>query len=188
MRTSIARFISIAGHPFVLVPLLIFLPRYQSDRNGAIRVVLLFAAIVFFPMSILIWRSVASGRWSTVDASDKDNRPLLYKVSIAVSFAAAAYFHFVEPSPSIVRGSIVVAGMLFLAAVLNRRIKISLHLAFACFCGILLIRVRLSYGLPMLLLVPALIWSRIVLSRHVFSEALGGILMGTLAAACFIWE
>jgi hypothetical protein len=62
MRTSIARFISIAGHPFILVPLLIFLPRYRSNSNGAIRVALLFAAIVFIPMSILIWRSVASGR------------------------------------------------------------------------------------------------------------------------------
>jgi membrane-associated phospholipid phosphatase len=87
----------------------------------------------------------------------------------------------------VVRGSIVSAVMLMLTAALNHRIKISLHLTFACFCGILLARVRLSYGLPVLLLIPALIWSRVVLSRHGLPETLCGLILGLFGAAGFIF-
>jgi hypothetical protein len=187
MKTTAARFISIAGHPFVLLALLLFLPRFQSSTNGALRTTLTFAIIVFVPLTILIWRSYASGEWRTVDASDKADRPLFYRVSIALVLGATAWFWLVERSPALARGSLAAAAMLLLAATLNRWIKISLHLAFACFSGILLARVRLSYGLPVLLLVPPLIWSRIVLSRHVFSETVGGVVLGVLGALGFMW-
>lgn len=187
MRISVARFISIAGHPFVLLPLLLFLPRFQSGPGGAFRITLAFVAIVFVPLAVLIWRSVASGEWRTVDATDKADRPRLYKASIAVLVAATAYFFFVEHSPEIVRGCFIAAGMLLSAAGLNRWIKISLHLTFACFCGVLLARVRLSYGVPVLLLMPPLIWSRLVLSRHVLSETIGGMILGLFGASCFLW-
>src|ERR1019366_4132383 len=121
----------------------------------------------------------------TVDASDKSDRPALYKAAIVVIAVAIAYFYFIEPSPEVVRGCLVTSGMLLLAALLNRWCKISLHITFACFCGILLARVRLSYGIPVLLLLPPLIWSRLVLSRHVLSEAIGGVMLGSAGAACF---
>jgi membrane-associated phospholipid phosphatase len=187
MRTSAARFISIAGHPFVLLPLLVFLPRFSSGTGGAFRTTFAFAAIVLGPMAALIWRSVTSGEWHTVDASNKADRPLLYKASMTILAAATAYFYFVDHSPEIARGCAIAAGMLLLAAMLNRWCKISLHITFACFCGILLARVRLGYGIPILLLVPPLIWSRLVLSRHVFSEAIGGAMLGLAGAACFMW-
>jgi len=99
----------------------------------------------------------------------------------------SAYFYFVDRSPNIVRGCIVSAAMILLAAGLNRWVKISLHLTFACFCGILLARVRWSFGLPVLLIIPPLIWSRLVLLRHVVSEIIGGVILGLFGAACFIW-
>jgi hypothetical protein len=186
MKINAARFISIVAHPFVLLTLLVFLPRFQNDAGGAFRTTLIFVGIVLVPMALLIWRAVASGRWATVDASDRADRPLLYGVSVVVLIAAIAYFYFVERSSALVRGSFVAAAMLMLAAMLNRRIKISLHLTFACFCGVLLIRVRLSYGLPVLLLIPALIWARVVLSRHVFPETICGLILGLSGATVFL--
>ncbi len=187
MKTSVARVISIAGHPFVLLPLLIFLPLFQSDVGGALRTTLIFGCIVVIPLGLLIWRSCASGEWRTVDASDKANRPVLFKATILVLIVVSAYFHFVERAPQVVRGCIVSSAMLLLAAGLNRWIKISLHLTFACFCGVLLATVRLNYGLPVLLLVPPLIWSRLVLSRHIVSETIGGVILGLLGASFFLW-
>jgi hypothetical protein len=186
MRINAARFISIVAHPFVLLTLLVFLPRFQNDAGGAFRTTLIFVGIVLVPMALLIWRAVASGRWATIDASDKTDRPLLYGVSVVVLMAAIACFYFAERSSALVRGSLVGASMLMLAALLNHRIKISLHLTFACFCGVLLARVRLSYGLPVLLLIPPLIWSRVVLSRHVFPETIGGLILGIAGAAVFL--
>ena len=187
MRILAARFISIAGHPFVLLPVLIFLPRLERDRASALGATLVFVGIVCIPLALLMWRCVASGQWTTVDASDRDDRPLLLKASLGVVLVATAYFWLADPSPAIVRGSIVAAAILLLAAALNRWLKISLHLTFACFCGLILAQVRLSYGIAVLLLIPPLVWSRIVLSRHALSETVGGILLGALGAAGFIW-
>lgn len=167
----------------MLLPLLVFLPRFQVQGGTAVRATLVFVGIVLVPIALLIWRSFASGRWRTVDASDKEDRPALYNTSILVLLSAAAYFHFVERSPALVRGFIVAASMLLVAAALNRLLKISLHVAFARFCGVLLFRVRLGYGLPVLLLVPLLIWSRLVLSRHVWPETIGGAVLGLFGAA-----
>ncbi len=187
MKIAAARWISIVAHPFVLLPLLFFLPRFQSDSAGAFRTTLAFIAIVLIPLALLIWRSRASGRWQTVDASDQADRPALYTTSLGVLAAVIAYFSFVDHAPVLVRGCAVAAGMIALAALLNHWLKISLHLAFACFSGVLLARVRLSYGLPVLLLVPPLIWSRLVLSRHVLSETIGGVVLGVAAASCMLW-
>jgi hypothetical protein len=187
MKIIAARYISIAGHPLVLLPLLIFLARNQGDGSGALRTTLVFVAITSIPLGFLIWRSRATGRWRTVDASDKVDRPVLYRGIIAVLVALAIYFQFVDRAPDIVRGCIATAGMMCVAAALNRRLKISLHLAFACFCGIILMRIRLAYGVPVLLLVPALIWSRLVLSRHALSETFAGVALGVIGASCVIW-
>jgi hypothetical protein len=187
MKIPAARFISIVAHPFVLLPLLIFLTQLQNDRGGASHATIAFVAIVLVPLAMLIWRSVASGQWRTVDASDKAERPSLYICSLLVLAAAAAYFHFVNPSPSISRGCLASGAMMLVAFALNRWIKISLHLVFASFCGLLLSSMRLEFGLPILLLLPLLIWSRLVLSRHVLSETLGGVILGGASAACLIW-
>ena len=187
MKIPAARFISIVAHPFVLLPLLIFLPQFQNDKGVASRATSSFIAIVLIPLALLIWRSVASGQWGTVDASDQSERPSLYIGSLVVSGAAAAYFYFVSPSPTLVRGCLAAGAMILVAFALNRWIKISLHLVFAAFCGLLLARVRLEYGLPILLLLPLLMWSRLVLSRHVLSETIGGTLLGAAGAASLIW-
>jgi hypothetical protein len=187
MRIPAARFISIVGHPFVLLALLVFLSRLQNSPGDAVHRTLLFAGIVLAPMALLIWRSVSSGKWRTVDASDREDRPLLYGAALLVLCVATLYFGFVEHLPAMGRGCGVSAGMIAIAAAANRWIKLSLHLAFACFCGILLCRVRLGFGLPVLLLVPALIWSRLVLSRHLFSETVGGVILGGVGAAGFVW-
>jgi hypothetical protein len=187
MKIPVARVISIVGHPFVLLVLLVLLPRLQNSPSDAVHKTLLFAGIVLVPLALLIWRCVSSGEWRTVDASDREDRPLLYRTILAVLCVATVYFVFVERTPAIGRGCGVSAGMVAIAAAGNRWIKVSLHVAFACFCGILLGRVRLAFGLPILLLVPALIWSRVVLSRHVFSKTIGGVILGGLGAACFIW-
>jgi hypothetical protein len=187
MKNSAARIISIAAHPFVLLPLLIFLTLFPRDSGGALRTTLIFVSIVLVPSALLIWRACASGEWQTVDASDKANRPILYKVAVIVLIVAIVYFQFNERSANLVRGCSVSAVMLLLAAGINRWIKISLHLTFACFCGVLLAQVRLSFGLPLLLILPLLIWSRLVLSRHVVSETIGGAILGLSGAARFIW-
>jgi membrane-associated phospholipid phosphatase len=182
----LARLVSILAHPFVLVVLLLLLPRLEKDVAGAIRTSISVVAIVIFPLALLIWRSYSSGQWKTVDASSKTDRPLLYVTVLIALVVLAFYFYHVEHSQVLVRGVLITFCMIAVALVLNRWIKVSLHLAFASYCAVLLATVDLRYGLPILLLLPLLAWSRLVLSRHSMSEVLGGSALGLLAAGCFL--
>jgi hypothetical protein len=188
MRTPAARTISIIGHPFVLLSLLIVAFHLRSNAQNALRVIFAFTAIVLLPLALLIWRSRATGRWRTVDASDKADRPVLYFAIGAVLIGAGAYFYFMEHSPVFVRGCLVVGAMMLVAFALNRRIKLSLHVAFAAFCGLLLTTIYLAAGSLVLFCVPFLIWSRLVLSRHVLSETIGGLVLGGAGAVYLIWQ
>ena len=187
MRTLAARCISILGHPLVLLSLLVLSLHLRTSPQNVLPLTFAFALVVLLPLGLLIWRSRASGRWRTVDASDKADRPVLYLTIAAVLIGAGAYFHFVEHSALFVRGCFVVGAMMLVAFALNYWIKFSLHVAFASFCGLLLGAVQLRAGLLILLCLPALIWSRLVLSRHVLSETIGGLILGGCGATYLIW-
>jgi len=88
----------------------------------------------------------------------------------------------------LVRRRVWLAGiaLVAVAAVLNRWIRLSLHLAFAVYCGLVLAKIHFGYGLPILLLAPLLAWSRLVLLRHTLPEVIGGSVLGLGAAAILI--
>ena len=186
MRIAAARIISIVGHPFILLSLLVWWLQLQTNRERAVQATMAFGLIVLVPLALLIWRARASGRWQTVDASNKTDRPVFYLAMGVVLLAAGGYFHFIEHSPAFVRGCLVVGAMMLVAFGLNRWIKLSLHVAFAVFCGLLLATFQLSWGLPILLFLPLLIWSRLVLSRHILSETIGGMILGSAGAGYLI--
>src|SRR4051794_39939158 len=115
MRIAAARIISIIGHPFVLLSLLVWWLQLQTNRERALQATLAFGLIVVLPLALLIWRAWASGRWQTVDASDKKDRPIFYLAMGVVLLVAAGYFHFVEQSAAFVRGCVVVGTMMLVA-------------------------------------------------------------------------
>ena len=133
-----ARLLSIVGHPLVLLCVLMLVLHAHRNPERTPMVAAAVALIVLLPLCLLIWRSRASGRWQTVDASDKADRPVLYLAIGLVLVAAAGYFQFVEHSPDFVRGCAVIGGMMLAAFVLNCWIKLSLHVTFATFCGLVL--------------------------------------------------
>src|SRR5262245_11369090 len=187
MRLAVARIISIVGHPFVLLSILVLWLQLQTNRERALRATIAFGLIVLVPFTLVIWRARVSGRWRTVDASDKADRPIFYLAMGIVLLVAAVYFHLVEHSAAFVRGCLVVGAMMLAAFALNPWLKLSLHVAFAIFCGLLLTTFEVSWGLPILLFLPLLIWSRLVLSRHVLSETIGGMILGGLGAGYLIF-
>jgi membrane-associated phospholipid phosphatase len=160
---------------------------WWPDRSGTASakqcaLIGLTSIVLIIPLWILMWRKWRSGRWQTVDASDRADRPAFYGVAplllgllMSCSVVAGGWSF-------MLRGSAAVAVLLGLAAVLNRWIKLSNHVAFAMFTGILLRRLALSWGLGVLVLVPFVAWSRLALSRHTSHEVLGGMVLGAVAA------
>ena len=94
----IARWISILAHPFVMVALLVAVPRWrQSSRTLALQSLLLVIIAVLVPMSVLMLRQVRRRRWSNVDASNPSERPLLFIVGLAGLAALLAWLVLNDP-------------------------------------------------------------------------------------------
>jgi hypothetical protein len=184
-KALFARWVSIVGHPFLLTPLFVLIPIWGQNAASALRNAGVVAAVVVVPLGILIWQRRRTGRWKTVDASERSERPILYRSIFVVLPLLAAYYRFVAPSPIGFQRSMAILLMVGVASALNPWIKLSLHLAFAGFFGLALAGIHLAYGLPILLLIPFLAWSRLELSRHTKLEVIGGLALG-LVAACIL--
>jgi hypothetical protein len=185
-KTKIARWVSMAGHPFVMIVLLVLLLSWALEPAGAMRITCFVVVMGLIPTGWLFWRSSSSRHNQTEAASRSSGRPMLYFSLIAVLLLSGVYFHLVERSTFLARGSLVTAGMVALAALANQWLTLSLHLAFAVYSGLILASIHLGDGLPILLLTPLLAWSRLVLLRHTLPEVIGGSVLGLGAAAILI--
>lgn len=185
-KTKIARWVSIAGHPFVMIVLLVLLLSWAMDPAGAWRVTGFVVVMGSIPTGWLIWRRLSVRGSQTEHASKSSTRAVLYLSMLAVLLLSSAYFYWVEHSVFLARGSLVTAAMVAVAAALNRWVNLSLHLAFAVYSGLVLAKIHPNCGLLILFLAPLLAWSRLTLLRHTLAEVIGGAVLGFGAAFVLI--
>jgi hypothetical protein len=187
-RFAFARLVSIVGHPFAFVTLLLLLPYFRRGDPGALRVAALVVAAGLVPLGVFMRQRYTSGKWATVDASARTDRPMAYLAGFAVLLPLSIYFFFVERSGSLVRGCASIAAMFGTAFALNRWIKLSGHLAFAGFTVLVLARIHPTYAIPMVCFIPVLGWSRLALLRHTIPEVIGGLILGVIAGTVMVWS
>ena len=177
---QLARWVSILAHPFVMVALLVAVPTMRRSPGDAARSVLLVGIAVVVPIAVLMFLQVRRGRWSNVDASKPSERPVLFTVALAGLVAALGWLLLNDPQSFLVRGMLVVAAFLLVAAVLTRWVKLSLHVAFAALTATTLCLAGSAVGYALVAVVPVVFWSRIVLARHRVHELLVGLVLGVL--------
>jgi membrane-associated phospholipid phosphatase len=185
-RITFARFISIIGHPFVFVVLLLLLPFILRGQHSALRVTAIVIVAALIPLGLFMRQRYTSGRWQTVDASARADRPAAYLAGFAALLPMGLYFQLFEHSSILFRGCVTIAAMFAVAFALNRWIKLSGHLAFAGFTALILGDILWTYAIPLILFIPVLAWSRLALQRHTLKEVLGGLALGIIAASVFI--
>jgi len=173
---SVARWVSILAHPFVMASLMAL--------TAGPRSALLVATFTVVPLAILMAVQVRSGRWDDVDASHRAERPALFAVAGLGLLALAVYLAVAQPISPLLRGLLAPVGLLGGAALVNRWVKASLHVGFAVLAAAVLIQVGSVVGWAMVLVVPVLGWSRLALRRHHPGEIVAGVLLG-LAASLF---
>ncbi|HVE58024.1 MAG TPA: phosphatase PAP2 family protein [Pyrinomonadaceae bacterium] len=179
---QIAKVISVIGHPFVLLALTILVAaasRESPARAAGIGAIAILATI--FPMLFIIRQKVKAGKWSDHDVSDAAERRNFYPLMMAVlGFSLVVFYLLGFPRPLLV-GMIISLAILFVAMVINRWSKISLHLTFAVYFAVSLLAVNYWMSGGLLALAIAVGWSRIKLERHNPAQVLSGALLGAIA-------
>lgn len=173
--TLLARLVSIALHPFAVFAALALLATWRVDPPALGRTALGFVAGVAI-VAVFIWQRRRGGHWETVDASRRQERPLLYALLLAV---AGGYWLWMGGRGSATSTGVLAAALMLCAAGLaNRWIKLSLHMASLAFAGVAVWPLSPAVSVATLLALPVLGWSRLRLARHTWPETIGGTALG----------
>jgi hypothetical protein len=182
--TRLARWLSILFHPFVMVGGMVgTAASARQTRGEAARSVGIVVLFTIVPLAVLMIRQVRRGAWENVDASNRQERPILYLVGAVALVSLLAYLIVLRPQSFMVRGVVAAFGMLAVCAATTRWIKVSLHMAFAALAATTLALMGSIVGYALVLGLPALAWARLALSRHTRLELALGALAGVAAGA-----
>lgn len=176
--TRYARIVSIVLHPFAVFTALALVAAARLDPASLPRTMLGIGVVVAIVWAFVLQR-YRSGRWSTVDASQRQERPLLYLLALVL--AGAYWFWMGGTASATSQGVLAAVAMLCVAGVANRWIKLSLHMASLAFAGVALLSLWMPAAVALLALLPLLAWSRLRLARHSRVEVLGGTALGLIS-------
>ena len=173
-----ARWTSILLHPFAVFAALALIAAWRMDPASLPRTAIGMTVAVAIVWAFVLQRR-RSGRWGTVDASDRRERPILYALVLVV---AAGYWWWLGGRASATgQGVVAVIAMLCVAGIANRWIKLSLHMASLAFASMAMLSLWPPAGIAALLALPLLGWSRLRMARHSLPEVSGGSALGLLA-------
>lgn len=185
---QIARWISIVGHPFTFVVLLVATSSWKIHGLAqALRTTGIVVGAMLVPLGLFIWNRYSLGHWETVDASAPADRPALYTAAFVLLIPVGIYFILRDRTTEMVRGLATVALLFGILAGLNRWIKLSVHLTLATFATLIITRLTPVFGVLLLLFLPLLAWSRLTLSRHAPAEVAGGFGLGLVLGVVTLW-
>ena len=183
-KSSVARWVSILAHPFVMVAIMVVAStahaRGGSNVMESLGAVALFAIL---PVAGLTAWQVRRGAWSTVDASRPQERPILYAVGISGIGVLIAYLLLTQPDSIMLRGCVTALALLLVCAIVTPWIKVSLHMAAAAMTATALILTDSTVGWLVAAVLPMLAWSRLALNRHQPPELALGLAFGAAAGA-----
>ena len=185
---QIARAISWIGHPLVFVSAsltLIVIFRLANRVGVSVLFALVFAVVL--PTAWMLIRGVRSGRWSDADVSVRAERSRFYPPAILLSIGGIVALLVLRAPGFILQGALITLGLLLIAALINRFLKISLHSMFAFYCAVILLRINFPIGAVALGLAMLVAWSRVYLRRHALPDVVAGIVLGVLGAVVTAW-
>jgi len=186
MRIAIARAISIVGHPVVLISCAGLI---AASTHGASPVQMRTIGATLLSLAAIVvgftWIQVKAGRWAHVDASARTERSSLNVFLATLLLAGAVLVWFLLHNLHMAVALSLSAALIVAALLLARRVKMSLHVAFAAFATSLLWPVTWA-AVAGLLITAAVAWSRLTLGRHVPADVIVGLLLGALAGSAYV--
>lgn len=168
----LARILSLAGHPFVLIPLMVAI----ATRNWTWTAIV--AACTILPLFAITLRNVRRGVWSDHDVSRRDQRGGLYRVAFPLLAITALVLWLLDAGAGMMRGFAAAAAMLAIGVLGNRFLKISMHMMAAAYCGVVIAWLHPMSAFAIVPFVAGIAWSRWKLERHTIAEIIVGLGVG----------
>ena len=178
-RESLALAVSLLVHPFVISPVTVLL---LTDVRSSLLLVL----VVSVPLLILIVKNVRSGTWTNYDVSVRTQRSGLYWPAFVLTGVLALILWRSGTNPGLMKGTVVAVCMIATAMLINRWLKVSLHMMFGAFCAVILAWRYPAVTIPLGLALALLAWSRLTLKRHTWPEVYVGAIVGCAGGAWLI--
>jgi membrane-associated phospholipid phosphatase len=180
-NAQVAKWISVAGHPFVFSPIVALL--VGASLFGPVESVIGLLTVILcclLPVSLYILWKVRIGAWSDLDVSARKDRPRLFLVGFA--FLLLTVLVLTVSSQPIVYARGCLAAMILIVGgwFLNRWLKPSMHAGFAMLTACSLWPLNAWLSLVAILFAVAVGWSRVQLRRHTWPEVGVGLLLGML--------
>ncbi len=188
MKILLANAVSLIFHPIVLLIIVPFIGLYKLNQNYLQAALWTWYNLSFLSViTIFIMIMVRKGVFSNMDVSKREQRPLLYGVS-AVMMLFYVYGLYYYHSPKLLYSIAIglVLGII-VGSIINTRLKVSIHVSTVT---ALIFSMSVVFGgwyYLGLILIPIMIWARVVLRRHTIPETIVGALMGILLSVGVYW-
>ncbi|MET4592037.1 membrane-associated phospholipid phosphatase [Arthrobacter sp. 754] len=187
-QNRIARWLTEVFQPPVVVTLVLLIsPAVQPGFPGTLGYGALAALFVCVLPLILLLLLVRLGKVTDHHVSNRKQRaPVLLMALASVAAGLVVLAAIDAPRSVVVMVLAIVAGIVVLAAV-SPFWKISGHAAAISSSAIIAVLMLGPAWLPLVLLVPAVGWSRVVLRAHTLAQVVAGSLFGGLVMAGLWW-
>lgn len=190
IKTNIAKYISIIGHPFLTIPvflLIILFAREDVTNPGTLATMIIGG--IFIPISVITYFGVKRGKYTNLDVSDQAQRQRWFMLSTVLVGAVTAMLWITQQDKLVCLAMTVSLFLMITSQVVNTVLKASMHVAYHAYLSFVIYFFNHWIGILFLLFLTVLAWSRLHLKRHTKPEVLFGLLLGVSFGAIFlIWS
>lgn len=174
-----ARIVSIVGHPLLTISILVY---FLSHRELPEKEANLVSAVILGGVTLPIvlhnvWK-MSKGQYANFDVSDQKQRKSFFPFALALLAIVTFYFWWTEKSAALVYSTALFLLMVSIFAVVNIRLKISLHAGVNFYIAAILFHYSAAWGTAVLCLAILVAVSRWILKRHTFWEIVLGTVVG----------
>lgn len=178
-KLALAKGISILGHPLVLGNIyVIAMSFHKMDTEAATWVSALTFFLITLPIIAHNLYKMKVGKYENFDVSDQQQRKSFYPFALGLFTVLLILFLFLPvPSDVLVQTSVFFY-MLVSMAVINLKVKASLHAAISFYIALSVFQVHLLLGAVLAIIALSISWSRLISQRHSIQELIIGCISG----------
>jgi membrane-associated HD superfamily phosphohydrolase len=180
-KEKTAKTVSVLGHPLLFGnAYVVFMSFKNLESKTATLVSLLVIFLVVVPIIWNNWRKMKSGEYSNFDVSDRKQRMGFYPFAIGLFVVLLLAFWVLKFPEAVILQTLVFFMMVLTMALVNLRIKASMHAAIAFYIVVNIFGIGIFPGIISLVFALAVSWSRWETKRHYLVEIVIGSLLGLI--------